>query len=951
MTEAAAPHDELLGATIAGRYWIISRLGAGGMGVAYRAWDESGSVPVVIKIPKRAFLEDPKFTERFYREIRLLQGLAHPHVVPIVDVGEHDRVPYIVLRFLPGGSLSNRRLRDKQGSPTANPAGMLHLWLPAVAAALDHVHAQGVVHRDVKPANIFFDAFWGAYLGDFGIAKIVEESDAFDREQTLTATHMGIGTPEYMSPEQFTPKAVIDGRADQYALAVTVYDMLAGHKPFMGKKAHLIVEVTTQAPPPLEAKRPDLPASLVAAVSKGLAKKPASRFESCAAFAAAVLQNVPVLEDEPGVARLLCPHCSNILKLPVAAAGQNGKCPRCRSKMKVAEDLGALWLLEEDRAQNQPGHEAVVPPAVPLAVPGESLPGDDASSDGGGLPEFKPVSSTTPIGRSIRKRRRISPLAILCCVAAAVALGGFLWPEVNREVEKLKDTLRQIGTDARDRRQKSTERAAVDETDRVQPPVDERSPPEVVQAAPEPVAQEGSSERPTAAAVATALPDDAIRRELSDALPSDARPLLSETIGVATVATVATVAPAAPPASADGGEPTDGPLDRALQAHDQAATDDLGKEPEPAPPPSLPRTERGKAKAGALSCRFNAAEIAKASGGGADTEQAVDRALKWLAIHQLPDGAWSFDLAECPECNGRCANSGESHKADRCAATAMAMLPFLGRGYTHRDGPYKKTIDKGMGFLASQALSGRGKLYANRGSLYSQGIATLALCECYALTYDRRLQMPAQLAINYIMDAQDPRGGGWRYQPKQPGDTSASGWQLMALKAGTLASLQVNPLTIKNAVRFLDAVQSEDGAAYGYTDPGRASGTTAVGLLCRMNLGWKKDHPALQQGVASLAKQGPSKDLYFNYYATQILRHFEGDMWIAWNHKMKGRLLTSQSRQGHAAGSFYDGVDGGHGAQAAGRLYCTSLATLILETYYRYPSMYRARAADEPFKE
>jgi hypothetical protein len=396
MAEDHAFHDELLGKTIADRYRIISRLGAGGMGVAYRAWDERRGVPVVIKIPKRAFLADPKFAERFYREIRLLQGLSHPYIVPIEDVGEHDGVPYVVLRFLPGGSLSNRRLRDEQGKPTANPAGMLHLWLPAIAAALDQVHAQGVVHRDVKPANIFFDAFWGAYLGDFGIAKIVEESDAFDREQTLTATHMGIGTPEYMSPEQFTPRATVDGRSDQYALAVTVYEMLAGQRPFRGKTAHLIVEVTTKAPPPLEAKRPDLPASLVAAVRKGLAKKPSDRFADCAAFAAAVLRDVPVLEDEPGVARLLCPHCSNILKLPVTAAGQKGKCPRCQTKMKVAEDLGALWLLDEARRQRQAVAE------IGSVEEGHLPASEVAASDEEALAAFNPVSSTTPIGESYK---------------------------------------------------------------------------------------------------------------------------------------------------------------------------------------------------------------------------------------------------------------------------------------------------------------------------------------------------------------------------------------------------------------------------------------------------------------------------------------------------------------------------------------------------------------------
>jgi hypothetical protein len=288
---------------------------------------------------------------------------------------------------------------------------------------------------------------------------------------------------------------------------------------------------------------------------------------------------------------------------------------------------------------------------------------------------------------------------------------------------------------------------------------------------------------------------------------------------------------------------------------------------------------------------------------------------------------------------------------DRGGATALALLPFLGRGFTHREGPYKAQVEQGIAYLAALSVKQKGKCYV-QGSLYSQGLAGIALSECYAMTQDPRLQVPTQLALNYIMDAQDPRGGGWRYAPKMPGDTSAVGWQLMALKSGNMAYLQVNPLVIKKAVEFLDHVQDEDGAFYGYTDPGKNHpACTAVGLLSRMYLGWKKDHPALQKGVAYLAKLGPSKDLYFNYYATQIMHHFEGDMWIAWNNKMKGMLIKSQAREGHEAGSFFDGVDGGHGAKVAGRLYTTALSTMILEVYYRHLPIYQNQSVDEEFKE
>lgn len=385
--------DTLVGAVIAERYRIISRIGAGGMGIAYRAWDRDTGVPVVIKTPKRSCLDDPRFKERFARETRLLQALDHPHVVPIRDLGEHEGLPYVVMRFLPGGSLSNRRLRDEHGKPRANPPGMLHFWLPAVASALDHIHARGIVHRDVKPGNIFFDAFWGAFVGDFGIAKIVDDSDGFERERTLTATGMVTGTPEYMAPERFTPRATIDGRTDQYALAVMVYEMLSGGRPFRGESSHLIVEVLTQSPPPLVSPKVDLPATLVDAVRWGLAKSPDDRFPDCSAFSRAVLQEVAPMADEPDIARLLCPQCANLLKLPVDAVGRIGKCPKCRKKMKVADDLGALWLLDEERRTRRSRSRGPDAEAETEA--------SDASPDTGGLaltPTPSEGSETLPSG-------------------------------------------------------------------------------------------------------------------------------------------------------------------------------------------------------------------------------------------------------------------------------------------------------------------------------------------------------------------------------------------------------------------------------------------------------------------------------------------------------------------------------------------------------------------------
>ena len=354
-------------------------------------------------------------------------------------------------------------------------------------------------------------------------------------------------------------------------------------------------------------------------------------------------------------------------------------------------------------------------------------------------------------------------------------------------------------------------------------------------------------------------------------------------------------------------------------------------------------------KGSGLGGRANASALAAAGGGGGDTESAVDRALKWFVQHQLPDGSWSFDHASCPQCGGKCSHPGSLK--DPGGATSMALLPFLGRGYTHKEGPYKKEVERGLAFLAGLAAKQEGKCYSD-GRMYVQGLAGITLSEAYGMTQDNRLQGPAQMALYYIEQAQDPVGGGWRYQPKQAGDTSAVGWQIMALKSGNMAYLNVNGQTIKNAIKFLDSVEEDSGAYYGYTGPGRGPATTAVGLLCRMYLGWKKDHPALQRGVEFLAKKGPSPDLYFDYYATQIMHHMEGDVWVAWNNKMKKMLVDLQKRDGHEAGSWYDGVSSGHGAHSGGRIYCTSLATMILEVYYRHMPLYRNQGGEEgEFKE
>jgi len=347
-------------------------------------------------------------------------------------------------------------------------------------------------------------------------------------------------------------------------------------------------------------------------------------------------------------------------------------------------------------------------------------------------------------------------------------------------------------------------------------------------------------------------------------------------------------------------------------------------------------------------CRVPTARSAllREYGGNESSESAVGAALEWFAEHQCTDGGWSFDHTR-GSCAGRCADPGTAEQA-RNGATALALLPFLGAGRTHIEGQYKDLVKGGLKYLVTHIKPdhGAGGFHETGGNMYSHGLATIALCEAYAITQDKNLLTPAQAAINFIVCAQDPVGGGWGFSPHQSGDTSAAGWQIMALKSGHRGYLSVPPNTIRGAVKFLESV-SADGAYYGYTDRGKRPTSTAVGLLCRMCLGWKKEDPAFERGVQHLAKAGPStSDMYYNYYATQVMKHYGGAEWDNWNVNIRDFLVAQQDRNGHQKGSFM--FSGGHGG-AGGRLYNTSMATMILEVYYRHLPIHGNAAADEDF--
>jgi len=326
-------------------------------------------------------------------------------------------------------------------------------------------------------------------------------------------------------------------------------------------------------------------------------------------------------------------------------------------------------------------------------------------------------------------------------------------------------------------------------------------------------------------------------------------------------------------------------------------------------------------------------------GGNDASEAAVASALNWLVAHQLEDGGWNFDHT-AGTCSKRCSHPGNIPEA-RNAATAMGLLPLLGAGETHQTGEHKRNVNGGLVFLVSRvkpAAGGSGSFHEPGGSMYSHALATLALTEAYSMTNDKALLVPTQACIDYIAYAQDPVGGGWRYTARTAGDTSVSGWQLAALTTAHPADLTVDPEVFERATTFFDSVQANDGATYGYTRPGTGSATSAIGLLSRIELGWNKENPALKRGVEFLSTQGPSNsNMYYNFYATQVMKEYGGELWRKWNTKLRDLLLDKQEKHGHAKGSwdFPGGME-----DRGGRLCTTSLATMILQVYYRKAPRY-----------
>jgi hypothetical protein len=357
-------------------------------------------------------------------------------------------------------------------------------------------------------------------------------------------------------------------------------------------------------------------------------------------------------------------------------------------------------------------------------------------------------------------------------------------------------------------------------------------------------------------------------------------------------------------------------------------------------------------------------KVALSQGGGSEvSEAAVARGLRWLANTQNKDGSWSIEKL------------GGNTKND-VAGAALGVLPFLAAGITHRPNSEKVeesneagkkvrvdhslVVQRALNFLMLKQNKRTGAYNENA---YAHSLATIALCEACGLTGDAQLRASAQRGIAYVIEFQDPKGGGWRYTPKQEGDMSVTGWMFMALKSAQMAGIRVPSDRYKLVERFLDQCLNRTSGGYGYQDANASPAMTAAGMLCRLYLGTRPNNEALRKGAKILLTNPPSAngDLYYLYYATQAMHHMgsQDECWDLWNlgptrngkggirdyliEKQVGGPRSTKAAPPNLAGSWNPEGDT-HAVKEGGRLMQTSLALLTLEVYYRHLPLYMSDA-------
>jgi serine/threonine protein kinase len=391
------------GSKIAG-YLIEERVGRGGMAVVFRARDERLGRQVALKVLAAALAEDTDFRQRFIRESRAAAAVDDPHIIPVFEAGEASGVLFIAMRYVAGGDVRSL-LRRSGPLPTWRVAAILS----PVAAALDAAHAAGLVHRDVKPANMLIDTRPGrpdhVYLSDFGLSKAALSSVG------LTGSGLFLGTPDYISPEQIAGRAV-DGRADQYSLACTAFELLTGTPPFPRDHGMAVIYAHASEPAPLlTSRRPELPSAADGPMARALAKEPADRYLTCQEFADSLRAalGLPTYETHP------------------ATGDGEPEGERTARAVAVVPYAGAGTEEAETRSAS-PRPPASPPDGSPERAAVQATE-PSAQAVGGARQGSDPHGKTAPTAahsRRLRLSRRTAAIAVSCVVLAAAVTVGLL---------------------------------------------------------------------------------------------------------------------------------------------------------------------------------------------------------------------------------------------------------------------------------------------------------------------------------------------------------------------------------------------------------------------------------------------------------------------------------------------------------------------------------------------
>ena len=319
-----------------GEYEIVEEIGRGGMADVYRAYQPSLKRHVAIKALPHQYARDKVFVKRFLQEARTAARLEHPNIVPIHEDGEQDGLYYIVMRYVEGDTL--KEIIEREG---ALPLPRVHRIVEHLAGALDYAHSQGVVHRDIKPSNIFVGGEDFVTLADFGIAVAVEAT-------RLTRTGTLVGTPEYMSPEQAKGEEM-DWRTDIYSLGIVTYEMLTGRVPFQASTPYAVLHSQIyEAPAPLAALKPNLPASLNRIIQGALSKDPDDRYQTARGLARALAeieQQAPMIVQEPILPREELPSPRVAVEKAVAPQARVPASPRERLRKSLALVSSLIFVL------------------------------------------------------------------------------------------------------------------------------------------------------------------------------------------------------------------------------------------------------------------------------------------------------------------------------------------------------------------------------------------------------------------------------------------------------------------------------------------------------------------------------------------------------------------------------------------------------------------------------